>query len=208
MIIMKQMFLYLSIVLLTFQAYSQSEVKIGKQIWMIKNLDVDRFRNGDPIQELKSKDEWYAAEYNATPGWCYYENDSENGKEYGKLYNFFAVYDKRGLAPEGWHIPTDKEWSILVNYLGGEYKAGKKMKEVNAWYPSQGNNLSGFAGLPAGVRFRKGMFFGINDRAAFWSSSLSSNISVWCWYLDLIDIFISRGEDFVNSGFSVRCIKN
>ena len=117
-ITMKQLFLYFSILVLTQQAYSQSEVKIGKQIWMTKNLDVSTFRNGDPINELQSKEEWYAAEFNATPGWCDYENDSEYGETYGKLYNYFAVYDKRGLAPKGWHIPSDKEWSILIDYLG------------------------------------------------------------------------------------------
>jgi uncharacterized protein (TIGR02145 family) len=206
---MRFVFVLISMIIVDFiELKGQLEVKIGKQVWMTKNLEVSTFRNGDTILEIKTKEDWERAEYDATPGWCYYENDSENGKKYGKLYNFFAVYDKRGLAPTGWHIPSDKEWMKLVDYLGGDYLAGKKLKDAYSWYPSQGNNLSGFSGLPGGVRFRKGMFFGIKDRAAFWSSTLSSNTSVWCWYLDLIEVFIDRGEDFVNSGFSVRCVKD
>ena len=95
------------------------EVKIGEQIWMSKNLNVSIFRNGDPIPEVKSEDDWENAAINHQPAWCYYDNEPKNGTVYGKLYNWYAVSDPRGLAPDGWHIPTDEEWTDLHLALGG-----------------------------------------------------------------------------------------
>jgi uncharacterized protein (TIGR02145 family) len=101
-------------------------VKIGNQIWQSKNLDVETFKNGDVIPEAKSDEEWIRAGENNEPAWCYYDNDSENGKKYGKLYNHFAVSDTRGLCPTGWHVPSGEEWTRLETFLGdGE---GEKLK--------------------------------------------------------------------------------
>jgi len=86
---------------------------IGTQTWKTLNLDVATFRNGDPIPEAKTDEEWKAAGENKQPAWCYYENDPMNGTNYGKLYNWYALNDLRGLAPTGWHIPTDLEWTVL-----------------------------------------------------------------------------------------------
>jgi uncharacterized protein (TIGR02145 family) len=83
-------------------------VTIGTQVWMTKNLDVDRYRNGDIIPEVKDSIAWANLK---TGAWCYYNNDPELGKIYGKLYNWYAVNDPRGLAPAGYHIPTDAEWT-------------------------------------------------------------------------------------------------
>jgi uncharacterized protein (TIGR02145 family) len=83
------------------------QIKIGTQIWATRNLDASTFRNGDTIPEAKTDEEWKAAGNDKKPAWCYYNNDPANGKKYGKLYNYYAVKDKRGLAPEGWHIPSD-----------------------------------------------------------------------------------------------------
>ena len=82
--------------------------------WMPKNLTTSTFRNGDSIPEVKVDKEWFEAAKEGRPAWCYYNNDPANGKTYGKLYNWYAVNDARGLAPKGWHIPTDREWQILV----------------------------------------------------------------------------------------------
>jgi uncharacterized protein (TIGR02145 family) len=98
---------------------------------MTENLNVSTFRNGDPIPEAKTKEEWESAVNNHQPAWCYYDNDPKNGAKYGKLYNWYAVSDPRVLAPNGWHIPIDAEWSILENYLGED--AGKKMKNASGW---------------------------------------------------------------------------
>ena len=108
--------------LASFSAFAQSsdDVKIGKQIWMSKNLDVSTFRNGEAIPEAKNAEEWAKAGENKTAAYCYYDYDSKNGKVYGKLYNWYAVNDSRGLAPNGYHIPSDAEWKILTVILGGE----------------------------------------------------------------------------------------
>ncbi len=106
-------------------------VSIGTQVWMTKNLDVCTFRNGDPIPEAKTHESWKSAGENKQPVWCYYNNDSKNGTKYGKLYNWYAVNDSRGLAPTGYHIPTDAEWTVLIDYLGGE--SGKKMRTTSGW---------------------------------------------------------------------------
>jgi uncharacterized protein (TIGR02145 family) len=110
--------------------YSQT-VTIGTQVWMNKNLDVSTFRNGDPIPQAKTDQEWQEARLNSQPAWCYYDNEPANGAKYGKLYNWFAVNDSRGLAPAGYHIPTDAEWTTLEKYLGSD--VSKKMKSTSGW---------------------------------------------------------------------------
>ena len=108
-------------------------VTIGTQTWTTKNLNVATFRNGDAIPRAKTDKEWKAAGDNKQPAWCYYENKTTNGTKYGKLYNWFAVNDARGLAPTGYHIPTDEEWTVLSTFLGVEDAAGKKMKSTSGW---------------------------------------------------------------------------
>ena len=113
-------------------SYAQT-VTIGTQVWMTKNLDVATFRNGDPIPQAKTDEEWEKAGENEQPAWCYYNNDPANGAKYGKLYNWYAVNDSRGLAPSGYHIPSDAEWTRLTDFLGGEKVAGPKMKSKSGW---------------------------------------------------------------------------
>jgi uncharacterized protein (TIGR02145 family) len=108
-------------------------VTIGTQVWMKENLNVSTFKNGDPIPEAKTDEEWKRAGEEGKPAWCYYDNDVKNGTKYGKLYNWYAVNDARGLAPSGYHVPTDEEWTILTDYLGGEDVAGTKMKSTSGW---------------------------------------------------------------------------
>jgi uncharacterized protein (TIGR02145 family) len=96
--------------------------------WSKRNLEVSKFRNGDEIPHTQSDEAWQKAAMSQQPAWCYYDNNPENGKIYGKLYNWYAVNDPRGLCPEGWHVPTFKEWDNLINYLGGEEMGGGKMK--------------------------------------------------------------------------------
>ena len=129
----KFLFASLAIILGLNPIFQAQTVTIGKQVWMTKNLDVSTFRNGDPIPEAKTDEAWKAAGENKQPAWCYYDNDPKNGTKYGKLYNWYAVNDPRGLAPAGYHIPTDAEWTVLTNYLGGEDVAGKKMKSTSGW---------------------------------------------------------------------------
>jgi uncharacterized protein (TIGR02145 family) len=144
------------------------EIKIGKQIWMAKNLDVTHFRNGDPIPEAKTDKEWMGAAKDKLPAWCYYKNDSKNGTKYGKLYNWYAVHDPRGLAPEDWMIPTDKEWSDLINNFGGLNKETPQLKSSNGWLDNgTGTNESGFSCQPAGSRI-EGKFQQIGEAGYWW----------------------------------------
>lgn len=95
-------------------------VRVGTQVWSNRNMNVSFFRNGDLIPQARTNEEWNRARENKQPAWCFYENDPANGVKYGKLYNWYAVNDPRGLAPVGYHIPSNAEWTILVNYLGGK----------------------------------------------------------------------------------------
>ena len=185
-------------------------VKIGKQEWMAKNLDVDHFRNGDPIPQVQDSDQWKNL---TTAAWCYYKNDPGNGTKYGKLYNWYAVNDPRGLAPEGWHVPTDEEWKILSNYLGGEKAAGGKMKEKGTahWHgPNTGaTNESGFSALPGGYRLGDNGIFGlVSDGATFWSSSTYHPATAIICGLDshYSEFWFDTG--YKHYGYSVRCIRD
>ena len=196
-------------------------IKIGNQEWMTRNLDVDRFRNGDLIPHIKSNEEWKKAVENGQPAWCYYDNDPENGKKYGKLYNWYAVNDTRGLAPEGWHVPSDDEWTSLVDFLGGEFIAGHKMKSIDGWDEwwdrdeniknGNGDNSSGFNVLPGGYRNYSGSFGNIRSNSFFWSATEFDNSSAWLRYLFNSHGFLIR-YNFLNFnksvGASVRCLRN
>jgi uncharacterized protein (TIGR02145 family) len=130
---MKKPLILLFLVIFSVSNSFAQTVTIGTQTWTTKNLDVATFRNGDLIPEAKTDEEWKAAGKNKQPAWCYYDNKAANGTKYGKLYNWYAVNDYRGLAPAGWHVPTDEEWTVLSTYLGGEEVAGKKMKSSSGW---------------------------------------------------------------------------
>jgi uncharacterized protein (TIGR02145 family) len=124
---------------LTYKGHSYPTVVMGNgQEWMAENLSVFYFRNGDPIPVVKTAEAWEKAGVNHQPACCYYENNAEYGKTYGVLYNWYAVNDPRGLAPEGWHLPTDAEWTTLVSYLGNDKTAGAKMKSTSGWKSYEG----------------------------------------------------------------------
>jgi uncharacterized protein (TIGR02145 family) len=157
-----------SLILTSFSlnSYAQSapirEVKIGRQIWMAENLNVDKFRNGDPIPHSKTPEEWKKANNNKQPAWCYYDHNPANGEKYGKLYNGYAVNDPRGLAPEGWLIPDGMEWNKLIEFLQREDRytnCSEKLKSSSGWKDDyNGTNESGFSGLPGGFCDTNGAF--------------------------------------------------
>jgi uncharacterized protein (TIGR02145 family) len=185
-------------------------VTIGKQIWSSKNLDVEYFRNGDPIPQAKTCEEWKLASENKKPIWCYYFFDPNNGKLYGKLYNWYAVNDPRGLAPIGWHIPEYSEWKQLIDYLGGYYYAGRKMKSSYGWSlggDGNGTNESGFSGLPGGTVNYDGTFYA-KDLGKWWSSTSNRNFDAWICILGLSEGRASTNYYDKRCGLSVRCIKN
>lgn len=213
---MKYLFTLLLAAMFSSAAFSQSEVKIGKQVWMTKNLDVDRFRNGEIIPEVTSKDQWEEYGRLKKPAWCYYDNNPENGKKYGKLYNWYAVIDSKGLAPVGYHIPSYAEWAKLEDYLGSD--AGTKMKNKSGWssyttwndqyISGNGTNTSGFSGLPGGYRNYIGKFNNIVEYGYWWSSSENNWYIASNWNLYYINGYVNRNDYSKQDGLSVRCIKD
>ena len=191
-----------------FVSYTNAQtVTIGSQVWMTKNLDVATFRNGDPIPQAKTDEEWTLAGENKQPAWCYFNNDPKNGEAYGKLYNWYAVNDRRGLAPQGWHIPSDAEWTQLTDFLGGVLIAGEKMKSTIGWKDNgNGTNASGFNGLPGSFRWF-GTFYDVG--LGYWWSSTEESTYV-AWYRVLGYSSGSVGRYFVAkwSGSSVRCLRD
>ena len=187
---------------------SYTVVQIGSMQWTGENLDVAHYRNGDTIPEIKDSDVWPTL---TTGAWCYNENKAENGKTYGKLYNWYAVNDPRGLAPKGWHVASDAEWSELASLLGGSETAGGAMKATVHWKePNDGaKNKSGFAALPAGARRDiDGKFMAPSEYSRFWSSTESTIKSAMVSALGYFDTVLRQGKAGKNNGFSVRCVKD
>jgi uncharacterized protein (TIGR02145 family) len=190
--------------------YYQS-VSICCQSWMTNNLNVTEYRNGDPIPKVTDETEWGALTSGA---YCYHLNDSATyAATYGKLYNWYAVNDPRGLAPQGWHIPTDFEWTTLGTCLGGDAVAGGPMKEIGTthWTPPPNygaTNLSGFTALPGGYRDDAGSFYGNVDFGIWWSSTENELLYIWYRSLSFNNVELSRNAWPKSAGFSVRCLKD
>jgi len=187
---------------------SYGTVKIGDHVWMSENLRVSRYRNGDPIPELTAGASWAAQSAGAR---CSYDNDAENGKTYGMLYNWRAVSDQRGLAPEGWHVASDKEWRELAEALGGEEEAGGALKAPGKWSDSASESAksSGFDALPSGARRdADGVFLMRGQFARFWTSTPASNGKARARALGFYDNALRGGEVGPKNGFAVRCVKD
>jgi uncharacterized protein (TIGR02145 family) len=189
---------------------SSESITIGSQVWMSVNLNVDTFRNGDSIPLAKTKEQWA---YCRHPACCYYNDDPANESKYGKLYNWYAVNDPRGLAPKGWHIPSDEEWTQLTDLLGGEKNAGTKMKSTRGWFGNgiaNGTNESSFSGLPGRMRFESGNFIDQGDEGYWWSSSLlyGTGTPSYRQLGNNNDFLVSAITRDWGEGMSVRCLKD
>ena len=176
--------------------------------WMKKNLDVSTYRNGEPISQVTDPSAWVGL---TTGAWCYYDNSTANGTVYGKLYNWYAVNDSRGLAPIGWHVPTDAEWTTLTDCLGGATVAGGNMKETGDthWYSNTGaTNSSGFTALPGG--YLADIFHNITYETYFWSSTEVDVSTALARYLQFTNagIHTDLPGNGKFAGVSVRCIRN
>jgi uncharacterized protein (TIGR02145 family) len=180
-------------------------VQIGNQIWMLENLNVSTYRDGSPIAEVTDQTAWD----NLTTGArCNYSNDPYYADIYGKLYNFYAIVDSRGLCPAGWHVPTDAEYTTLTNFLGGN--AGGKMKSAGFKTPNKGaTNSSGFTALPGGNRLWGGAGFGSESSVGTWWTSTESTTTT-SYVRELGDGFgdCFRSTKNKKMGASVRCIKD
>lgn len=188
-----------------------NSIRIGNQIWMAENLNVPLYRNGDSIRHVQELYKWSSLTEGA---WCYYEDKTENGIKYGRLYNWYAIYDPRGLAPTGWHIPSDGEWQKLSDNFGSADSAGNKMKSSTGWQDFFGeethnsSNVNGFAALPGGLCSDNGKFFGIGRYGYWWSSTEHDSNKAWfrmlSWHSKKVDKFSADKRN----GYSVRCIRD
>lgn len=191
------------------QQDTYAAIRIDNQDWMTENLNVSVFRNGDPIPEARSDEEWRKAGQEAKPALCNYENKPENGSKYGKLYNWYAITDIRGLAPDGWHISSDAEWRNTTDFLGGEDAAGTKMKSSTGWEgDGNGTNESGFSGLPAGCRDLNGKFGYVDKIGYWWTSTEKDSLLAWYRCIDRSPYYVYRTNYHKENGLSVRCIRD
>jgi len=186
------------------------EIIIGNQTWISENLSTCKYRNGDPIPHVKDDATWASL---TTGAYCYFNNDSTKyAAIYGKIYNWFAVTDSRGLAPTGWHIPSQTELTTMINTLGGAATAGGKMKTTGTTYCStntSATNTSGFSGLPAGDRRGfNGVFNNIGVFGGFWSTTQFDSSNAWNFRLYCNSAEATIGNDGKRHGFSVRIIKD
>lgn len=173
-----------------------STVTIGSQVWMAENLIVTHYLNGD-----------------TTEAYYIYNNDESNVATYGRLYNWYAVNDSRNIAPAGWHVPSDSEWQVLIDYLGGDGVAGGKMKEAGTTHWSSPNtgatDESGFTALPGGFRQSgTGHFHGIGTHGYFWSSTGNGGSTAWTRHLYHDNAGVYRVYNYKDYGMSVRCVRD
>jgi uncharacterized protein (TIGR02145 family) len=186
-------------------------VNIGNQSWFSRNLDVIHYRNGDIIPNVTDPVQWR----NMTTGaWKYYNNDPALGAIYGKLYNWYAVNDPRGLAPNGWSIPSKEDWSVLTDFLGGWIESYRKMKEVGTehWLTNEDNvtNESKFTSIPSGLYFyQEGVSLcdGLGIVAYYWSSTEAGDTTAYEMGVPSKPFYNVSGMDCdKHYGFSIRCV--
>lgn len=185
-------------------------VTIGSQVWMVENLKVAHYRNGSPISNITDPTEWTNPVGGAC---CDYDNVPGNSTTYGKLYNWYAIYDTRKLAPDGWRVPDKDDWTTLITNLGDASVAGGKLKEKDTahWQSpnTEATNISGFTALPGGQRDGFGEFLNMGIYGNWWSSSdeLPDGFA-WYWSMSFYEGSVGQNNDYKLCGFSVRCLKN
>ncbi len=191
---------------------SYKTVYIGTQQWMGENLKVSKYSDGTTIPNITDNTQW---QNNTTGAWAYYNNDAANNAKYGKLYNWYAVSKttngNKNVCPTSWHVPTDAEWSVLTDYLGGQTVAGGKMKEVGVinWNTpnTDATNTSLFTGLPGGF-LGNGDYVSIGNDGNWWSSTEGKTYGAWTRNLSFYNGGASRDDSIKKHGFSVRCLRD
>lgn len=170
---MRALFFSLSLFFCSIASFAQdATVVIGKQTWSVANLNLDHFSDGTPITQAKDISEWKMYAESGTPAWCYYNFDAKLGKINGKIYNIHAVLSARGLAPVGFHVPDNDDWTILQNYLGGAGSMAIKMKSTSGWMnEANGKNETKFNALPSGYLNDDDTFSGLTFVGAWWTSN-------------------------------------
>ena len=184
-------------------------IKIGSQWWMAENLKVTKYRDGSPIPNRTNKIEWASIK---TGAYCNYDNTASKSTIYGKLYNWYAVNDSRKIAPTGWHVPTDEEWTILTIFLAGESIVGGKLKETGTTHWQSPNigatNETGFTALPGGMRDGNSTFHNIGFNGSWWSSTEAFSDFAFSRGISCNRSNLDRDSCYEINGLSVRCIKD
>ncbi len=193
---------------------SYKTVYIGKQLWMAENLKVSKYNDATVIPNVTDETQWS----NLTTGaWSIFDNDTLNNVKYGKLYNWYVIIpstkENKNVCPTGWHVPSIKDWNVLIDYLGGDSVAGGKMKEegnTNWLYKpnKDASNSSLFTALPGGFRFRSGSYAFNGFNGGWWSSTE--------YFLNdarVLDLYGDNGKAYINhhnkgDAFSIRCLKD
>jgi uncharacterized protein (TIGR02145 family) len=188
-------------------------VQIGNQVWFAENLRSSTYRNGDPIPGGLTDEEWTSTTSGAQT--VYGEgttdvlqgsaDEVENLEKYGRLYNWYAVNDPRGLCPSGYHVPSVADWQKLVDELGGEEVAGEALKDDRKW---DGNNSSGFSALPGGFRYYASGYFYYQGYYGYWWSSSPDGTLAWYRFLFSGYSNVFRSSFSTRYGFSVRCVRD
>jgi uncharacterized protein (TIGR02145 family) len=199
---------------------SLPSVTIGTQVWQSSNLDVASYSDGTLIPQVTDPTAWASL---TTGAWCYYNNDPANGAIYGKLYNWYAVagiYNeasrnnpnlRKKLAPLGWHVPSDSEWTVLTDYLGGQDVAGTKLKSIDTslWINnSSATNEYGFTAIPGGYRDDYQTFENIGYHGYWWSATDENILAAWYRVLYSYLPYVARDNNYMTFGFSVRCLRD
>jgi uncharacterized protein (TIGR02145 family) len=184
-------------------------VKIGTQVWMSENLKTTRYNDGTAIPLITDNSDWASSN---SGGYCWYDNDSISYKDaYGAMYSWNAVNTGK-LAPSGWHVASDEDWTKLVSFLGGDSVAGGKLKEKGTGHwavPNTGaTNVSGFTAIPGGYRFTDGQYYDIGQSSNLWSSTRATADYIYFRGIGYNYKYISRGTYNKRFGFSVRCVRD
>jgi uncharacterized protein (TIGR02145 family) len=181
-------------------------VQIGNQIWMANNLDVTHYQNGDPIVLLEPDEYWRQTTEGA---WCFYENDSLSHSKFGKLYNWYAINDPRGICPKGWRVPSKKDWMELINFAGGDSLAGGNLKNTELWQRLHENaeDAFSFGAIPAGYRLTSGEFMNQGIITVYWTSDKADQNNAWDIFIISKSPIAGISQTGAEHGFSCRCIK-
>jgi uncharacterized protein (TIGR02145 family)/uncharacterized repeat protein (TIGR02543 family) len=186
-----------------------TEVTIGTQMWLVQNLKTTKYNDGSAIPLMTDSASWAAL---TTPGYCWHNNDVTNKATYGALYNWYTVGTGK-LAPVGWHVSTDPEWLVLVDYFGGFSKARGKLKEAGTAHctvpDSTATNESGFTGLPGGIRFHTGNFSSLplGTWGSWWTTRENGRgAEFWDFSSDFAGL--EQYDMYKAMGFSVRCVRD
>ena len=185
---------------------------IGEQTWMIDNLKVTRFSNGDPIPLREANSYWTEGTAVPEPAYCYYHNDESYADPYGALYNFHVASDPRNVCPVGWKVMSLDELGAFITDLGGPQYGGDLKTTgtiedgTGLWYAPNTNatNSSGFSAIPGGIRNVGTGWMG--KKGIFWTSTDNGNIAP-AMHLDNVDYQVVPSAFRQHYGFSIRCIK-